>query len=142
MGVSFLTIKEMQYKSAVFLERSVMAGLIAEAGMEDARIKLEKDFDFPPRGDEDQTLLAYSEPFYDMDGTTLIGHYAILIDISRKEPPYFIIRITSIGTVGDADAPLARRKIVAELDIPTIRGGSTTNPDFFRYINWQDSGSL
>jgi hypothetical protein len=145
MGVCFLTMKALQYQSGSLAGLSSRAGAIAEAGIMDAKLKLEKDLEFP-RADSpaDQTEFSYAENFFDLDGASRLGSYAVVIDTKKRVSPWYIIRITSIGTLGPLNQPLARRKIYAELDVsPQLRGNpSSPNPNYFRLINWQDSGSL
>jgi hypothetical protein len=144
MGAAFLSIKSFQGREAVLAENSILAAQIAEAGMEDAKIKLEKDLLFPPPGDVNQKLFSYREHFTDLDGNRL-GSYTVTVDITRQVSPFFIISVSSVGIAGEEEEPLAMRKISAEIDVtPNIRGSSPAqaNPDFFNYINWQDSGSL
>lgn len=143
LGMSFCAIKGLQYRKSSLRLNSSLAGAIARAGMEDARIKFEKDQDFPPPGDDDQKVFAYTEYFYDNDGKMLLGCYSITVDSTMAEPPYQIIRITSIGFAGPPGEPSAKKKIEVELDIaPKLRNSPTTNnPNYFKFINWTESGS-
>jgi hypothetical protein len=145
MGMSFLGVKTMQYGGSGLIGSSLLADGIAQAGMEEAKLKLEKDLLFPPPGDEAQKIFSYSEDFLDIDGVTNLGSYTVTIDSRKKDAPYLLVVITSAGTAGPADKALARRKITAEVDVsPTVRGSSpaASNPRYFQFINWLDSGGL
>ena len=144
MGICFLTVKTLQYQGGALTGRFAAASALAETGMEDARIKLEKDPEFPPPGDEDQAIFSYSEEFYDIDEVTRAGTYTVTIDSTYKDSPYKILKITSYAIVGTIDDPLAMRRITSELDIsPTMRDNpAVPNPNYFKYINWQKSGSI
>jgi len=143
MGMALLGTRVTQYKSALLVAPAAQARAIAEAGMEDAKIKLEKDLLFPPPGADEQTSFTYAEPFTDVDGTSVLGSYTVTVDIAKKNGPFFIYRLTSTSVVGSAEKPTAMRTITAELDVsPRVRGGSMTNPGYYKLINWQDLGGL
>jgi hypothetical protein len=148
MGMALLSVKVLQNQGSSLMEYSGRALAIAEAGIAEAKAKLERDPEFPPPGDADQRIFSYSEDISDIDGTAL-GSYAVTIDSTWKDYPYFIIKVTSVGTSGPLAAPYARRVITAELDIswnvgrtPDSRTAAPTNAHYFKWTNWQDSGSL
>lgn len=126
-----------QYEAANNLVAGIQALALAEAGLEDARVKLNKDADFPPFGSEDQLLFSYVEQVFDLDGTTPLGSYEVILDLRWREPPCQILRITSIGTSGRVDTPVAKREVTVELDIaPRLRSDfSVANPNYFKYIS-------
>jgi len=144
LGMAFLAVKSMRYKGSAMAAAYAQVSAIAEAGIEDARIKIAKDPEFPPPGDKDQNVFCYSENLFDIDGTTLIGTYTVTIDSSMNCPPYLVIRITSTGLAGPLGEPYAKKTIEAELDMSkTLRdNAAAVNPNFFRFINWKESGSL
>lgn len=145
MGMAFLSMKVLQYQSSSLTGYSSQAVALAEAGMNDAKAKLEKDPGFPPFNDKNQTAFSYSENLYDVDETTKLGAFDVAIDSSQKGTPYFIIKVASCGTLLSSEGKiLARRKLSAELDVSQkLRdNASLDNPNFYRFINWQDSGSL
>ncbi len=110
------------------------ARFLAEAGLEDARIKLEKDGTFPPLADPAQTLFTYSESLTDIAGTTELGRYSVTVDISRRAQNG-IIAIRSEGSL--SQSPSYRRVLYAELD---LSGDLSTNPNYFRYLHIEDRG--
>lgn len=125
-----------QYEAANNQVAGVQALALAEAGLEDARVKLNKDADFPPFGSEDQLVFSYVEPVYDLDGTTPLGSYEVIMDMRWREPPVQIMRITSIGTYGQTTKPLALSTVTVELDIAqNLRSDFTKpNPNYFKFI--------
>lgn len=143
LGLGFLGRRAGQYRASALGARTAEARALAEAGFSDAHLKLERDFDFPPRGAFDQTSFVYSEELADLDGT-ILGHYEVTIDNSRRKAPYYLVQVVSVGVLGPPDAPLGRAAVRAEVDVcPSLRGDPTTpNPDYFRVINWQELSGL
>lgn len=170
MSLAFLSKKVLQYRGAVLLKHSALARALAEAGLEDARVKLERDLAFPPPGGEDQEVFSYTEDVY--DGTTRLGSSTVTVDTTWETTPYAVIRITSRGIAGPAEDPLAVRELVAELDVAPDTGRTlphpqivyrerpskplenwfadpkdasgdptTVNPNYFRYLLWVDRGN-
>jgi Na+-transporting methylmalonyl-CoA/oxaloacetate decarboxylase gamma subunit len=141
LGLGFLGKRVSLYKEALSARSASQARAAALAGMEDARVKLEKDGAFPPLGSSEQQLFSYSEPLLSVGGSE-VGGYTVTIDKRLQQLPYALIRVTSVGWSGTADSPAATRRLYAELDIsPLIRGASDVNPNFFRWINWLDGAS-
>jgi hypothetical protein len=137
LGMGLLSERTSQYRAALQASQGAVAEALAEAGLEDARVKLEKDADFPPRGAEDQVLYSYSETVANLSGQS-VGTYVIVIDQRWRRPPWQIVRVTSIGTVGTADNPLARASATIEIDVaPFLRSGppDQPNPDYYRIIS-------
>ncbi|MBM3460523.1 MAG: hypothetical protein FJX76_00285 [Armatimonadetes bacterium] len=142
MGLALLGIKMAQYRGAMQASQSAQAAAIAEAGLEDARAKLEKDPSFPPRLTDDTLTYSYAEDFTDVDGAFL-GRYTVTIDMSKSRAPWRVVLLTSQGTLGSESAPQARRRLHAELDVaPTLRVGGGPNPNYFKLLNWRDDSSL
>jgi len=141
LGLGFLGKRVALYKEALSARSASQARAAALAGMEDARVKLEKDGNFPPLGSTDQQLFSYSEPLLSLAGTE-VGGYTVTIDKRLQKLPYALIRVNSVGWSGPADNPAATRRLYGELDISlVIRGTSDVNPNFFRWINWMDGAS-
>lgn len=141
MGLAFLSKRVGQYRGALAIRSAAQARAIAMAGLEDARVKLDKDFAFPPQGSTEQLSFNYSEPMRDIAGTE-VGSYTVTVDRSLSKWPYAVVRLTSIGTLGPVDDPLARRRLYAEVDIsPTRRGTTDPNENLHRFINFQDGGT-
>lgn len=139
LGLALMSKRVLQYRGAVEATRAARAGAVAMAGMEEARAKLRNDLFFPVQGAEDQLVFAYAEDFVDVDGQ-VVGSYVVECDMTWIEPPFSLVRITSTGHIED---PPASRTITAELDVSeVVRGTVTPNPSYFRWINWEDGGSL
>lgn len=125
-----------QYEAASHQVAEARALAIAEAGLEDARVKLNKDPDFPPYGSEDQLVFSYVEDIFELNSTRPVGSYEVIIDMRWRDPPVQILRITSVGTSGEMDTPLAKSQITMELDIaPWLRSNPTQpNPHYFKFF--------
>lgn len=147
MGMTILSIRSSQATGVAMMKYSTMAKYIAEAGMEDARVKFTKDIRFPPKGTQGDYLFSYTEALR-YPGDPPIGEYTVNIDTSTndaKNANYdqkFLV--TSIGIARDPYGNVVSRyRITAILDASlTKRGGSGQNPTLYQYIDWQDHGSL
>lgn len=143
LAMGQLSAREAQYRAAIQASAAAQALTLAEAGLEDARVKLNRDEDFPPQGAEDQDLFCFSEVVLDLDDTTVIGRYDVTVDLRWAGGETRIIRISSVGLAGPVGAPLARRKLTIELDFSdTIRGTTSANPDYFRILHREDEGAF
>ena len=116
-GLGFLARRRAQYAAAADANRANQALMLAQAGLEDFRVKLSKSQDFPPWRPE-QTVFAYSENFPG-------GSYAVRVERrsgSRTVYPrqvYWLVR--SVGYAGPRGEPTAQRALEAELVPPTSR---------------------
>lgn len=135
LGLAFLTQQSLLYSATSQAQFSVAARAVAEAGLEDARGKLEKDLDFPPAADPDQKIFTYSEPLTNLSGRE-VGQYTITIDQTNRKKNG-IIAVTSVGSL--AGTSTARRILYAELD---VSGTFLTNPQFFTFVHFEDRGGL
>ncbi|MGV8122597.1 MAG: hypothetical protein AB2L14_22795 [Candidatus Xenobiia bacterium LiM19] len=115
--MAFLAVKSMRYKGSAMAGAYAQVSAIAEAGIEDARIKTAKDPEFPPPGDKDQNVFCYFETVFDLDGSTPLGTYKVTIDSSMNCPPCSVIRITSTGLAGPPGELYAKKTIDTKLDI-------------------------
>jgi Tfp pilus assembly protein PilV len=136
LGLAFLTQQSLLYSATSQAQFSVAARAVAEAGLEDARGKLEKDLDFPPAADPDQKIFTYSEPLTDITGTREVGQYTITIDQTNRKKNG-IIAVTSVGSL--AGTSTARRILYAELD---VSGTFPANPQHFTFVHFEDRGGL
>lgn len=136
LGMAFMTQQSRLYGAANQAQLAAMARGLAEAGLEDARGKLEKDLLFPPPADPDQQVFTYSEPVTDIGGVTVVGTYSVTIDLRHRQQNE-LIAITSVGSAGQ-ERPI-QRVIYAELD---ISGDLVSNPKFFRFVHLEDRGGL
>ena len=140
IGIGFISSKAALYKGVGQSDLEAQAQALAEAGMEDARVKLDKDPDFPPPGGLDQFVFSYSENLLDTSGN-LIGFYEIQIDSTHRVYPYSVVKIRSIGRVGERGRPSAQHTIEAELDITAVSrsDSSLPNPRNFQFHRWNSS---
>ena len=139
LGLGFLNKRVSQYRGALQSSYSLLALQLAKAGLEDARVKLEKCGRFPLGATTDQKFFSYTE-ILEPDRES----YTVTLDLALVDAPFSIIRITSVGTSGPISQPRARRCLKAELDVSEhLRSNSSlANPDFFQLVHWQDLGSL
>ena len=139
MGLAFLGKRALEYGSVPRVQFEAVAQALAEAGIEDARVKLAKDPFFPPITGYMQEAYTYSEDLLDPEDDHLVGTYTVSLNVQKKDQPYRIMRLLSIGSAGDRLNPQARYRIYAELDMANeARGGSGPNPQLFRFINWRE----
>lgn len=136
-GMGLMSSQVSNYRGVHAAEDAAMALCLAQSGLEDARLKLERDALFPPRGDgnlvkpdsgskpQEQSLFTYSEDMY-LNGQRL-GSYRVSIDISFV-PGYGFIRVISNGLVGTTEAPTAQHVLKVDLDVNTSRNATTFMP--------------
>lgn len=137
-GMGLMSSQVSNYRGVHAAEDAAMALCLAQAGLEDARLKLERDPLFPPQGDGDliepdnpgdkpqeQTLFTYSEDMM-LDGRR-IGCYRVSLDSSFVSA-YQFVRIISNGLVGASEAPSAQRVLKVDLDVSTARDDTTFQP--------------
>ncbi|MEW6277206.1 MAG: hypothetical protein AB1758_01185 [Candidatus Eremiobacterota bacterium] len=148
-GMAFLSTRSLQYQSTARFREAAQARALARAGLEDARVKLQKDLRFPPPASQSQVIFAYSEDVTDLDGQP-VGHYVVEVDRTWAEAPYGVLKVISTGRTGRRDRPGAQQTIRAELDVlPTDRANpadpdpaTNPNPTLFRFLRWRESQSL
>jgi hypothetical protein len=144
MGLAALSIASSKHKECIAIQNALVARSIAEAGMEDARVKCVKDIDFPPAGVAEETVFSYTEKLTDPENSsTVIGDYVVRIDSSRATTDR-LLTIASTGCIrGKNNALIASRTISGQLDIsPNIRSAAADkNPDLYQYVNWTDHGT-
>lgn len=134
-GIGLMSSQVANYRGVNAVEEQAQALALAQAGLEDARVKLEKDLDFPPAGDPAQKLFTYSEDL--VVGGKRLGSYRVSIDTSFVSTDYDMIRITSTGLVGPSEDPRAQRTLKVDLDTDDTR--TTT---FFLPVKVEDMSGL
>lgn len=145
IGMGLVGSEASRYSSASLAAESVQARELALAGLEDARIKMELDPNFPPAPEngpsqavyaagpnDTQPLFSYSEGMTIPGLKAVPGSYEITIDSSNATPEYWdeelitafdpagprqVVIITSVGTVGTSLKVLAQYRMRAELDV-------------------------
>ena len=133
LGLAFLTRRSAEYQVANLQVTRAQARALAFAGLEDARAKLDRDFSFPPAMEINHQAFQYAELVYDLDDTTLLGSYEVIVDQTYNDDPYRVITLESTGMAGYP--PRARYRVQAELDASAkVRGGTADNPDYWKLI--------
>lgn len=136
LGIGFLGRGLGRYRTAQETAGASQARALAMAGIEQTRVKLDKDFDYPPQSAIDQQVFSYSEEVRDVDGN-VVGSYLVTLDWRYAEEPFLLLIVRSQGRVGPPDAPPEyRRTLVAEIDL------AETSSTFFDIINLIDEGSF
>ncbi len=134
-GMILLGQRAAQYRAAALAPKAALARALAQAGLEDARVKLEKDLNFPPPGDQNQVIFTYEEAVKDLDGA-LVGHYVVTVDSRHRVPeqppaayePSLIV-VTAMGRAGpDAKAPEAVYGLRMEVDVDDYFQDSIQQP--------------
>lgn len=119
LGMGLLGSRVARYRAATDSIAAAQAQALAEAGIADARAKLDKHQQFPPAGEEDEQLVfSYAEEVTEPGGQR-VGSYIVTIDRRWSGEPYFLIVVESLGILGSTDDPEAQRVIRTELDIST-----------------------
>lgn len=115
MGAGMLARQKLAYEAAASARDGVVAEALAEAGLEDARIKLQKDRFFPPPGGPGQSCFTYSESLQDESGKR-VGGYQVTIDLRYADAPAYQLKVTSTGSQGEGTENSARRTLTAVFD--------------------------
>ena len=145
LGVGFATSRQRRYSAAARAVALAQAKALAQAGMEDARLKIERDVAFPPQVSLDQTSYSYVENV--TAGTTTLGHYVVTVNTAFAVPPCYTLRVQSEGMVGDSNKPSATFTIAAEFDISPANAYNTTVGTYagngrignqYRIVNWNE----
>lgn len=114
----FLSTKNQEAVAGKLSFQSFKAREIAYSGLETARVRLLNDANFPPT-----TLSPLSEVFEvaevvrDINDTKDIGRYQLHCDRRWIHEPYRILRVTSIGQVGDDDGNPVRYTLIGEFSL-------------------------
>ena len=101
-GMGYLSSRASLHRSALRAVLATQALEAAEAGVEDVRVKMLKDLDFPPPSTEDQTRFAYTETLTDSLGVAR-ARYTVEVDLSKRDPPYQVYPVTCIGSALDGN---------------------------------------
>lgn len=141
LGMALLSVQSSHRRAARSLETSMQAKLAAEAGLEDARVKLSRDPFYPDSAGSAQPLVCYTEKLSSATGATA-GSYTVCVDRSRVDEPYYILTVDSVGRVGRPGQESSRTLSVT-LDLcPFSRTDpNVPNPNLFGIISMRDSAS-
>lgn len=142
LGLGFLSSNSPRYNASVYARSQAQARALAEAGLEDARVKLQKDNAFPPVTHASQTRFSYREELTDSSGD-VIGSYVVTLDWTYLVAPYYIVTVDSQGLVGSNPAqPLGNCVLHARFDLRPIDPATANGRDanFARMLQyWEDS---
>lgn len=133
LGLAMLTKQMQAYRGATLMKEGAQAQAAAEAGLEDARVKWEKDYLFPPPGPPEQTSFTYAEELRTA-GNVLVATYEVTVDRAYAGPPTWLLRIAVTGTAGNTS-----KHLLAELDLaPKVRSNpAADNPNLGRFLEVQ-----
>lgn len=135
MAAGFLGTRTRERETVVAARDSYQAQQLARSGLETVRVRLQNDFNFPPASMGPlQEVFKFSEIVMDYDDSLELGRYQIFCDRRWVQAPYYLLRVTAVGQVGDADGNPVRHKIIAEFNMaPGFKGDM---------INFQDMGAF
>lgn len=123
MASAFLTTRTREREVVRSARDVFQAHQLAYSGLESVRVRLLNDYDFPPLREFTQEVFKFSEEVMDYDNTGSIGRYQIYCDRRWAAPPYNLLRVTSVGQVGDADGNPVRHKMIGEFNmLPGSKG--------------------
>lgn len=134
LGMGLLGSQVARFRAATRAAEASQARQMAIAGLEDARLKLERDIAFPPAPTLGQTRFSYSEDLTLPDGSP--ASYTVTVDLSYLKAPWFAYRVTSFGGVGPRDKPVTVHTISAEMSV------DPASPRNYKWLRWEDVGSL
>lgn len=128
LAAGFLTTKTRERTAANLTKDAFQAQQLAYAGLESVRVRLLNDFNFPPATMNPlQEVFKFTEVVRDYDDTQDIGRYQIFCDRRWVDAPYWILRVTAVGQVGDEDGNPVRHKIIAEYSMQPGTKGDLMN---------------
>lgn len=133
LGMGFLGSQADRYRGVQRSGEIAKARAMAVAGLEDARLKIQNDIRFPPPMAAGQTVFSYGEATTIGDTPEpLPGGYGVVIETAyRNDPNFEVLLITSTGTIGDPNNPLAQYQLKAEM---SMRAG----PTFCHFTHLED----
>lgn len=130
LGMAYMSKQSHRYRTARLAADAMIAKGLAEAGLEDTRVKLEHDLLYPPPDQRYHDEYSYAQTIYDLDGTSPVGNFEVTVDRRWMEPPFQVMVLISEGH------PVNTRsyyRIRAELD---LKPGSGT---YFRFLRWEEN---
>lgn len=112
-GIALATQQRARYAAVAAEVDALQALTLAESGLEDALVKLQKDPDFPPQGDVEQLSFTYSESVF-TDGRP-VGSYTVTVDSSYVPEPLEFYLVTVQATTESR----VSQTLTAEIDVET-----------------------
>ena len=102
---------------------------LAQAGLEDFRVKLERDPNFPPLSDVEQTVFEYTEQIAPEGG------FQVSSDTSLRRNPWQLVLVRSRGYLGTSNSPTLVVALEGEFDVSAVQRGTTSpNPKAFQFL--------
>lgn len=120
-----------QASNSALLESQARA--LALAGLDDARSKLIRDYQFPQRRDLEQRYLVYQEPVTDLSDRP-VGSFRVSIDHLYAAYPYLCYRISSWGLLGKE----ASYRIDAVFDLSPQRRATGVPLRTWEWMEWNE----
>ena len=84
LGMGLMSAQTARYRGVNRSQEAAQAFQLAQAGLEDVRLKLEVDTNFPPNPGDDQPLFNFAEDV--QIGATTIGSYEVTLDRTHEAP--------------------------------------------------------
>jgi Tfp pilus assembly protein PilX len=142
LGMGLLGSQSSRYEASKQSVYTSQARQLALAGLEDARIKLELDVNFPPPPGPGQVRFSYSESLELPYDPPVAGTYTVTVDMTHADDTGAYIVVTSVGSVGRPTEPVGQYRLRGEIDNqfsgrPNNSHGIQRNR-FFRYTHIQD----
>lgn len=153
IGMGLLGSQVSRMEAAKQSGYTAQARQLALAGLEDARLKMELDIEFPPPPGPGQHVFSYSENLAiptAPGNDPVAASYLVTVDMTHATTdPERYITVTAVGTVGPSIKPIAQYRLRGELDNhdPDLLGprpttgspaGLEPNRRFFRYTYIHD----
>jgi hypothetical protein len=127
-GIALVFQFRSDYQQRIQSSQWAQAKAFAQAGLEDFRVKLERDFNFPPRSDVEQTIFEYREQIAPEGG------FQVRSDVSLRRDPWQLVLVRSRGYFGSVESPTLIVALEGEFDVsPVVRGSTTLNPQAFQF---------
>jgi Tfp pilus assembly protein PilX len=126
-----------EYRKATLGLANQQALALAMSGLEDARLKLERDPNFPPDSGAAK-FYSYGEDVTNVGSTTSVGNFEVTIDSTYAETPYLILILNSTGRCKNANKEV-KRCVRTELDLSLLDRdplkATDPNPQYFQFVN-------
>jgi type II secretory pathway component PulK len=114
LGMGLMNSQSARYRAAAQSQDTAQALELAMSGLDDARVKLELDANFPPNPAEDQMNFNYAEDVQ-IAGTD-IGSFEVTVDTTYNQPPFYLVKLRVTGSVGPKEKPRAQRVMTSAGD--------------------------
>lgn len=126
------------YRAARSMSWKAGARQLALSGLEDVRVKLMKDWKFPPLS-LTQRRFTYVERVLDAEGS-LVGTYRVTLQSHYMDKPFSVLYVQCEGHLGPPEQPVASHTVTALCDLQPLHrnGGGTPNPKLYRWLQIRD----